>query len=70
MTPHAKTYTNGFPLNGLSHWLPVDESVEGVGKAVGFFSLPVEGVEKAIGKFSPKPLETLEKAVWFFSLTR
>ena len=44
-------YSNGFPLNGESHWVPVggvDESVEGVGKAVGFFSLPVEGVEKSM----------------------
>ena len=56
-----------------TRWVPVggtDESVEGVGKAVGFFSLPVEGVEKSRWEISPKPLETLEKAVGFFSLTR
>ena len=56
-----------------TRWVPVggvDESVEGVGKAVGFFSSPVEGVEKRRWEISPKPLETLEKAVGFFSLTR
>jgi len=55
-----------------AHWVPVggiDESVEGVGRAVGFFSLPVEGVEKSRSEIYPKPLETLEKAVGFFSLT-
>ena len=43
-----------FPVEQLkplgTRWVPVggvDESVEGVGKAVGFFSLPVEGVEKS-----------------------
>ena len=56
-----------------TRWVPVggvDESVEGVGKAVGFFSLPVEDVEKSHWEISPKPLETLEKAVGLFSLTR
>ena len=55
-----------------TRWVPVggvDESVEGVGKAVGFFSLPVEGVEKSRWEISLKPLETLEKAVGFFCLT-
>ena len=33
------------------------------------FSLPVQGVEKSRWEISPKPLETLEKAVGFFSLT-
>ena len=62
----------------VTRWLPVDESVEGVGKAVGFFSLPVEGVEKSrweifsqtvgnVGKsrlvFFPYPLKALRKAV-------
>ena len=42
------------------------KAFEGVGKAVGCFSLPVEGVEKSHWEISPKPLETLEKAVWFF----
>ena len=53
-------------------WVPVggvDESAEGVGKAVGFFSLPVEGVEKSRWEISPKQLETLEKAIGLFSLT-
>ena len=52
MTSHAEMYTNGFPLNSESRWVPVgsvDESVEGIGKAVGFFSLPVEGVSKTVG---------------------
>ena len=62
-------------------WVPVegvDESVEGVGKAIGFFSLPVEGVEKSrweifsqtVGNveksrlvFFPYPLKALRKAV-------
>ena len=73
MTSHAKTYNNGFPLNGSSCWVPVggvDKSIEGLGKAVGFFSLPVEGVEKRRWEISPKPLDTLEKAVGFFSVTR
>ena len=24
VTSHAKTYTNGFPLNGWSRWVPVE----------------------------------------------
>ena len=67
----------GFSVERLkplaTHWVPVggvDKSVEGVGKAVGFFSLPVEGVEKSRWEISPKPLETLEKDVGLFSLTR
>ena len=46
------------------------ESVEGVGKAVGFFSLLIEGIEKSCWEISPTPLETLEKVVGFFPLTR
>ena len=52
-----------------TRWVPVggiDESVEGIGKAVEFFSLPVEAVEKSRWEISPKPLETLEKAVGTF----
>ena len=51
----------GYPVGS------VDESVEGVWKAVGFFSLPVEGVEKSRWEISQKPLE---KAVGFFAPTR
>ena len=39
-------------------------------KPLGSFPLPVEGAEKSRWRISPKPLETLEKAVGFFSLTR
>jgi len=39
-------------------------------KLLAFFSLPVEGIEKSRWEISPKPLETLEKAVGFFSLIR
>ena len=35
-------------------------------KPFGFFPLPVEGVEKSRWEISSKPLDTLEKAVWFF----
>ena len=70
----------GYPL--VTRWVPiggVDESVEGIGKAVGFFSLPVEGVEKSrweifsqtvgnVGKsrlvFFPLPVESAEKSRW------
>ena len=63
MTFHRKTYTNGFVFNSLSRWQPVEsfhEAVGGVGKAVMFFSLPVEGVEKGRWKLFSKPLEVLE----------
>ena len=78
MTSHAKTYTNGFPLDGYSRWLPVggvDESIEGVGKAVGFFLYPLKALKKAVGKFLPNrwkkplgsfplPVESAEKRRW------
>ena len=51
------TFYVGYPLEALM-------------KAVGFFSLPVESVEKSRWEISPKPLETLQKAVRLFSLTR
>jgi len=60
VTSHTKTHTNGFLLNGLSHWLPIgdtDESVEGVGNAIAFFSLSVEGVEKSHWENLSHPLK-------------
>ena len=60
-------YNNGFPLNSQSRWVPVG-SVEGVGKAGGFFSLPVEGVEKNRWKkplgFFLLPVESIKNSRW------
>ena len=56
-----------------THWVSVggvDESVEGVGKAVGFFSLPVGGVEKSHWVLFPYPLKALRKAVGKIRPTR
>ena len=46
------------------------KALKALEKPLGFFSLPVEGVEKSRWEISPKPLETLEKAVGFVPLTR
>ena len=72
VTSRAKTYTNGFPLNGWSRWVPVGYPLKtlGIEKTVGIFPLPVEGVEKSRWKNCSKALQAFEKAVGFFSLTR
>ena len=68
MTSYAKRYNNSFPLNGLSRWLPVDESVEGVGKAVGFFLSPLKALKKAVGKFLPNRWKRWKKPLGSFPL--
>ena len=39
-------------------------------KPLGFFLYRFKALKKAVGKFSPKPLETLEKAVGKIRPTR
>ena len=53
-----------------TRWVPVGGVDEGVGKAVGFFYLPVEGVEKSRWVLFPYPLEALRKAVGKIRPTR
>ena len=58
MTSHAKKGKQRFSVERLkplaTRWVPVggfDESVEGVGKAVGFFLYPLKALKKAVGFF-------------------
>ena len=61
VTFHAKTYTNGFPLNGWSRWVSVGyplktftKALEALRKPLGFFLYPLKALRKAVENFVPK----------------
>ena len=75
MTSHAKKGKQLFSVERLkplaTRWVPVggvDESVEGVGKAVGFFLYPLKALKKAVGKFLPNSWKRWKKPLGFFLL--
>ena len=54
-----------------TRWVPVggiDESVEGIGKAVGFFLYPLKPLKKAVGKFLPNRWKRWKKPLGSFPL--
>ena len=75
MTSHAKTYNNGFPLNGESRWLPVGYPLEALMKALkalekplDFFHYPLKALKKAVGKFLPNRWKRWKKPLGSFPL--
>ena len=71
MTSHAKKGKQRFSvewLKPLGTQGGVDESVAGVGKAVGFFLYPLKALKKAVGKFLPNSWKRWKKPLGSFPL--
>ena len=75
VTSHAKTYTNGFPLNGWSRWVPVGyplktftKALEALRKPLAFFLYPLKALRKAVEKIVPKRCKRSKKPLGFFPL--
>ena len=73
VTFHAKTYTNGFPLNGWSRWVPVGyplktftKALEALRKPLAFFLYPLKALRKAVEKIVPKRCKRSKKPLGFF----
>ena len=73
VTSRAKTYANGFPLNGWSRWAPVGyplktftKALEVLRKPLGFFLYPLKALRKAVEQNCSTALQVLEKAARFF----
>ena len=77
VTFHAKTYTNGFVFNGLSHWVAVGnplkaftKPLEVLGKPLCFFHYPLKVLKKAVGNCFPSRWKCWKIAVWIIPLIR